>query len=101
VPLGGDATQPQQLDQLLLVSPTGSDVVKGNDGLFRVRGGGTLPADPDARVITRSLESSNVSATEALVEMIEASRSWDTQLKMLTDARDMDAATADLMSLTQ
>jgi flagellar basal-body rod protein FlgF len=101
VPLGGDATQPQQLDQLLLVSPAGSDVVKGVDGLFRVRGGGTLPADPDARVITRSLESSNVSATEALVEMIEASRSWDTQLKMLNDARDMDAATADLMSLTQ
>ncbi|MFN7718281.1 MAG: flagellar basal body rod protein FlgF, partial [Sphingomonadaceae bacterium] len=101
VPLGGDATQPQQLDQLLLVSPAGSDVVKGVDGLFRVRGGGTLPADPDARVITRSLENSNVSATEALVEMIEASRSWDTQLKLLNDARDMDAATADLMSLTQ
>lgn len=101
VPVGGDATQPQQLDQLLLVSPAGSDVVKGVDGLFRVRGGGTLPADPDARVVTRSLESSNVSATEALVEMIEASRSWDTQLKMLNDARDMDAATADLMSLTQ
>ena len=101
VPAGGDATQPQQLDQLLLVSPAGSDVVKGVDGLFRVRGGGTLPADPDARVITRSLESSNVSATEALVEMIEASRSWDTQLKLLNDARDMDAATADLMSLTQ
>ena len=101
VPAGGDATQPQQLDQLLLVSPAGSDVVKGVDGLFRVRGGGTLPADPDARVITRSLENSNVSATEALVEMIEASRSWDTQLKLLNDARDMDAATADLMSLTQ
>ena len=101
VPVGGDAAQPQQLDQLLLVSPAGSDVVKGTDGLFRVRGGGTLPADPDARVTTRSLENSNVSATEALVEMIEASRSWDTQLKMLNDARDMDAATADLMSLSQ
>jgi flagellar basal-body rod protein FlgF len=33
--------------------------------------------------------------------MIEASRSWDTQLKLLGDARDMDAATADLMSLPQ
>ena len=101
VPVGGDAAQPQQVDQLALVSPAGSDVVKGVDGLFRVRGGGTLPADPDARVTTRSLESSNVSATEALVEMIEASRSWDTQLKMLGDARDMDAATTDLMSLSQ
>jgi flagellar basal-body rod protein FlgF len=101
VPQGGDATQPQQADQLQLVSPAGSDVVKGTDGLFRVRGGGVLPQDPDARVTTRSLESSNVSATEALVEMIEASRSWDTQLKLLGDARDMDAATAELMSLPQ
>jgi flagellar basal-body rod protein FlgF len=101
VPVGGDPAQPQQLDQLMLVSPAGSDIVKGKDGLFRVRGGGTLPADPDARVTTRSLESANVSATEALVEMIEASRSWDTQLKMLNDARDMDAATTSLMSLSQ
>jgi flagellar basal-body rod protein FlgF len=101
VPQGGDATQPQQADQLQLVSPAGSDVVKGTDGLFRARGGGVLPQDPDARVTTRSLESSNVSATEALVEMIEASRSWDTQLKLLGDARDMDAATAELMSLPQ
>jgi flagellar basal-body rod protein FlgF len=101
VPQGGDATQPQQIDQLQIVSPAGSDVVKGTDGLFRVRGGGVLPQDPDARVITRSLESSNVSATEALVKMIEASRSWDTQLKLLGDARDMDAAAAELMSLPQ
>lgn len=101
VPQGGDASQPQEVDRLQLVSPTGSDVVKGTDGLFRVRGGGVLPDDPDARVTTRSLESSNVSATEALVQMIEASRSWDTQLKLLGDARDMDAATADLMSLPQ
>jgi flagellar basal-body rod protein FlgF len=101
VPQGGDATQPQETDRLQLVSPAGSDVVKGTDGLFRVRGGGVLPEDPDARVTTRSLESSNVSATEALVKMIEASRSWDTQLKLLGDARDMDASTADLMSLPQ
>lgn len=101
VPVGGDPAQPQEVDRLQIASPAGSDVVKGVDGLFRLRGGGTLPADPDARVVTRSLESSNVSSTQALVEMIEASRSWDTQLKMLGDARDMDAATTDLMSLSQ
>jgi flagellar basal-body rod protein FlgF len=33
--------------------------------------------------------------------MIEASRMWDTQLKMIGDARDMDAATAELMQLPQ
>jgi flagellar basal-body rod protein FlgF len=101
VPQGGDPAQLQEIARLKLASPVGSDVVKGLDGAFRVRGGGILPDDPDARVITRSLEGSNVNATTALVEMIEASRSWDTQLKLIGDARDMDAATADLMRLPQ
>ncbi|MBN8842349.1 MAG: flagellar basal body rod protein FlgF [Sphingomonadales bacterium] len=99
VPTGGDPQSPQEVDRLRLATPTGSDIVKGLDGLFRVKGGGILPDDPEARLITRSIEGSNVAATTALVEMIEASRSWDTQLKMITDARDMDSATANLMQL--
>ena len=101
VPAGGDPQQPQEIDRLRLVTPAGSDIVKGLDGLFRVNGGGILPDDPDARVITRSIEGSNVNATTALVEMIEASRSWDTQLKLIGDARDLDAATTELMQLPQ
>ena len=101
VPAGGDAAQPQEIDRLRLVTPTGSDIVKGLDGLFRVKDGGILPDDPDARVINRSIEGSNVNATIALVEMIEASRSWDTQLKLIGDARDLDAASTDLMQLPQ
>ena len=99
VPTGGDPQNPQEVDRLRLATPTGSDIVKGLDGLFRVKGGGILPDDPEARLVTRSIEGSNVAATTALVEMIEASRSWDTQLKMITDARDMDSATANLMQL--
>lgn len=99
VPAGGDPAQPQQVDRLKLVSTKGSDTVKGLDNLFRVRGGGVLPEDPDARVASGHLEGSNVSATAALVDMIDASRSWDTQLKLLADARANDAAAADLMRL--
>jgi flagellar basal-body rod protein FlgF len=99
VPQGGDPAQPQEVDRLKLVSPTGSNIAKGLDGLLRVKGGGTLPTDPDAKLTTRSLEGSNVSATQALVDMIEASRSWDTQLKLIGDARDLDASSAELMKL--
>lgn len=101
VPQGGQADQPQEVDRLRLATPTGSDIVKGLDGLFRVRGGGVLPDDPDAHVISGSLEGSNVAATTALVDMIEASRSWDSQLKLISDVRDLDTATADLMQLPQ
>jgi flagellar basal-body rod protein FlgF len=101
VPRGGDPAKPQQVEQIRLASPAGSDIVKGLDNLFRVRGGGVLPDNPDGKLVTKSLEGSNVSATEALVAMIEASKSWDNQLKLVSDARDMDAATADLMRLAE
>ncbi|WP_033074427.1 flagellar basal body rod protein FlgF [Sphingopyxis sp. MWB1] len=99
VPAGGDPENPQEVDRIRLATPAGSDIVKGLDNLFRVKDGGILPDDPEARLITRSIEGSNVSATTALVEMIEASKSWDTQLRLVSSARDMDNASANLMQL--
>ena len=99
IPVGGDPSQPQEVDRLRLVNAIGSKIIKGMDGLFRVKGGGILPDDPEARVMTGHIEGSNVSATATLVQMIEASRSWDTQLKLISSARDMDSATTDLMRL--
>lgn len=99
VPSGSDGSPPQALDQLRLVSPAGADVVKGLDGLFRVRGGGILPNDPEAQLNSGMLEGSNVNPTAALVEMIEASKAWDAQLKLIGSARDLDSASANLMQL--
>ncbi len=96
---GGDANAPQKIDRLKLASPMGSDIVKHIDGLFRVRGGGVLPSDPTASVTAGALEGSNVNSTAALVDMIEAARSWDTQIKLLATARDLDAETANLMKM--
>ncbi len=99
VPQGGDPKQPQRIDRLKLASPVGSSIVKGLDGLFRVRDGGVLPTDPTAKLVSGSLEGSNVEATKALVDMMEASRAWETQLKLINTAREMDGAGADLMRL--
>jgi flagellar basal-body rod protein FlgF len=101
IPAGGDPNQPQQVEQLKLVSATGIGVKKGLDALFRAATGDALPTDPDARVRTGQLEASNVSSTQALVDMIEASRAWDVQLKLLGDVKDLDAATSQLMNLNQ
>ena len=99
VPAGGDPNVPQQIDRLKLASPAGSRIRKHVDGLFRVEDNGILPSDPQARLIPRSLEGSNVAVSQALIEMIEASRSWETQLNIITQARDMDASATDLMRL--
>jgi len=99
VPAGGDASQPQQVDRLKLVSPQGSRVAKSLDGLFRQTDGGTLPSDPQARLIPASLEGSNVNSSQTLIDMIEASRSWDMQLQLVSSAREMDTSAADLMRM--
>lgn len=101
VPTGGDPNQPQELDRLKLASPVGSKVKKGLDGLFRVEGdlGAVLPADITAKVQPKSLEGSNVDTTKALVEMIEASRAWDQQVKLISSAQEIDVSAVDLMRL--
>ncbi len=97
VPQGGDPTQMQIVDRLKLVSTNGSAVAKGLDGMFRPLSGGTLGADPQAAVRQGAIEGSNVNVSTTLIDMIEASRDWDMQVKMMSSAQDIDKASADLM----
>lgn len=99
VPRGGQVDQPQQVDTIKLVSAKGSVIAKGTDTLFREANGGALPEDPLASVTSGALEGSNVNATSALVQMIEASRAWETQIKMIDTAKDIDNGGASLMRL--
>jgi flagellar basal-body rod protein FlgF len=99
VPLSGG--QPQNLDQLKLVSAQGTQTVKGLDNLLHVKGGGTLPADPTATVESGALEQSNVNMTQALVDMIENQRSYEVQANLLKEAKGMDESAASVMRLEQ
>lgn len=99
VPQGGSISQPQQVDVLKIVSPRGSAIAKGTDGLFREANGGALPSDPMAQVTSGSLEGSNVNTTAALVDMIEASRAWQGQIKLIDTAKEIDNSGASLMRL--
>ena len=101
VPQGGDPKSPQSVDTIKLVSAQGSTIKKGLDGLFHVAGGGSLPSDPDATLTSKSIEGSNVNASATLVDMIDASRSWEAQIKMLTTAQDMDKSASALMQISE
>ncbi|NNM77069.1 flagellar basal body rod protein FlgF [Sphingomonas sp. ID1715] len=99
VPPGGELDKPQVVDKLKLVDPKGSETVKGTDNLLRVKGGGTLPENLDAKVLSGSLEQSNVNITDTLVQMIENQRSYEVQAKLLSSAKDMDDGGASIMRL--
>jgi flagellar basal-body rod protein FlgF len=97
IPQGDANAAPQVIDKLKLASSKGSDTVKGLDNLMRVRGGGVLPDDLEAKVASGSLEGSNVNMTQALVDMIENQRSYEVQANLLKEARTMDESSAQLM----
>ena len=98
-PLGQDAAALAIVDQMLLVNPPSEQLEKGRDGLFRRKDG--LPDIPDATVQLQSgmLERSNVSAVESMVKMIELSRQYEMQVKVMSTAEEIDQASASLMSL--
>ncbi len=90
---------PAQIERLKLASFTGSRIEKDLDGLFRVPGGGILPADENAKVMTGALEQSNVDPTQILVEMVEAQRLFDMRTKLVSTAKDLDESGASLMRI--
>jgi len=90
---------PEEVARLNLVSTAGSAVVKDLDNQLRVRGGGVLPNDPEAKIITGALEQSNVDSAGTLVQMIEAQRSFERRVQIISTAEQLDQSSASLMSL--
>ena len=97
------ASQPDQpgvvnvVAQLKLVNPPEADLVRGDDGLFRVRGGAPAQADPNVRVAGGYLEGSNVNVVDQMVQMISLSRQFEMQTRMLSTAEQNDRAAAQVL----
>ncbi|MGL6042765.1 MAG: flagellar basal body rod protein FlgF [Sandaracinobacteroides sp.] len=85
-----------EVARLRLVTPDLSTLSRGEDGLFR-----SPDAQPDetATITVSALERSNVEPAQALIELVQQSRSFEMQTKLLAAAREMDEASAALMRL--
>jgi flagellar basal-body rod protein FlgF len=90
---------PQVIDRIKIASTAGSKIAKGLDGIFRVIGGGTLPANEDAKLQVGALEQSNVNPSDVLIQMVEAQRLFDIRTKLVSTAKDIDEQGQGLMRL--
>jgi flagellar basal-body rod protein FlgF len=93
VPQGVGARGAGAVGRLKLVNPPEAQLVKGIDGLIRTKNGTPAPADALVQVESGALETSNVNAPRALVEMIELARLFDMQTRLMSTT-DQDAAAA-------
>lgn len=105
LPIGQAPNALAVVDRIKLVNPLSRDMEKGVDGLMRVKGsingqGGDAPADATVSLAGGVLESSNVNAVEAMVKMIELSRHYETQIKMMRVAQENDVAATQMMRIS-
>ena len=83
--------------RLKMVQAQPANIEKGPDGMLRIKDKTNPPADANITLSTRSLESSNVNSIDMLVDMLNASRSFEIHVKLLATAKELDDQTAKLM----
>lgn len=101
IPQGSNDTALVALDRLKLVNPGDDALEKREDGLMHLKqaGGPLLPADANINLLQGTLEGSNVNTMAAMVELIELSRNFELQSKVMKNADDNAGATAKLMQM--
>ncbi len=87
------------LGRIKLVNPPEQSLVRGDDGLFRIKDGSTADADQGVKLTAGALEGSNVSPVDAMVNMIALARSFETQMSLLKNAENNAAKATQILAL--
>jgi len=96
---GDPAVGAAEVGRLKLVNPLATELVRGDDGLFRMLPGAAAPqADPQVRLLAGAIEGSNVNPVEVMVSMIANARRFEMQLKTLQTAESNDQQANKLLS---
>ena len=99
-PLGQSSTTLAIVDRLKLVKPAANELIKNSNGILHLKNSETAETDASVQLLSGSLEGSNVNAVEALVNMIDLSRQFEMQIKMMKTAEENDAAAAQVLRLS-
>ena len=93
VPLFGTPNNVNDVGRIKLVNPPGNELIRGDDGLFRMPNGQVAGVDETVRLAPETLENSNVNPVDSMVNLISLARQFEMQIKMLQTA-DSNAAKA-------
>lgn len=98
VPQSGLQNTVEAVGRIKLVNPPEADLVRGPDGLFRLRSGDPAPQDDGVRAAGGYLENSNVNPAEQMVAMISLARQFEMQLRLITNAETNDRAATQILA---
>ncbi len=97
--LGQGAEVMAVLDRVKLVNPASQDLGKGADGLFRRNDGAVEIADGNVQVLAGYQEGSNVNIVDAMVGMINLTRNYEMNIKLMQTAQENSEASARLLQI--
>ena len=86
--------------RIKLTNPPASQLVRGDDGLFRTKDGKAAEADAGVTLAPGNVEGSNVSTVGALVDMISLARMYDMQTRLLTNADTNEKSASSVLQVT-
>ncbi|MBL8436900.1 MAG: flagellar basal-body rod protein FlgF [Zoogloeaceae bacterium] len=98
IPSSGAVNTVNVVGRLKLVNPPEQDLVRGEDGLFRLSSGEAAPQDEAVQVASGYLEGSNVNVVDQMVTMISLARQFEMQTKMLSSAEANDQAATRILA---
>jgi len=85
--------------KIRLVDPPASNMTRRDDGLFQTRDGRPAATSATVLLAPETLESSNVNLTHQMVQMIELSRQYEMNTKMITTASDNEKSASQLLTV--
>lgn len=98
LPESGAQNTVSVVGRIKLVKPSEADLVRGEDGLFRLRDNSAAAIDESVKVASGHLEGSNVNPAEQMVTMISLARQFEMQMKMLSTADANDRAATQILA---
>ncbi|MFJ3045087.1 flagellar basal-body rod protein FlgF [Herbaspirillum chlorophenolicum] len=100
IPTDGIPNAVNILGRIKLVNPDDKNLKRGDDGMFRTITGGPAQPDANVRLASGALEGSNVNVVEAMVNMINLSRQFEMNMKMIQTAESDSTKATQILSLT-
>jgi len=97
VPVGQTADALVIADRIKLVNPDVTNLQKDKDGLLQLRDGAVEPAAANVKLESGVIEHSNVNAVGQMIELIANARQFETNIKLMQEAKTTDEASARLL----
>ncbi|WCE28994.1 flagellar basal body rod protein FlgF [Vibrio sp. SCSIO 43137] len=101
LPQGAPANAIEVVDRIKLTSTNNRDLFKDTNGLFRSKDPNMVfEADADVKIMTGAVEGSNVNAVSEMTNLIDLQRQFEMQVKLMSNAEDMDKASDSLLRMS-